>query len=238
MSWRADVEAQLGDFRLDVCLEVEAKILAIVGPNGSGKTTFLRTLSGAVENAAGSIEIGERTILRPDGVSTPIEERRIAYVPQGYGLFPHLDVFENVAFGLTQARPRIDANVQEKRARAILDEMEITQLSRRSIEGLSGGEKQRVALARALVLEPDLLLLDEPLGALDATARRRMRSFLADKLVSLDCATLIVSHDVRDVEALGAEIAVFEQGEVVQEGSIDELRDEPANDFVAEFCSA
>ncbi len=234
--WRAEVRARAGDFTLDVALEGDARPLALVGPNGSGKTTLLRVLAGAVRPEAAEIEI-DGAVLHSSarGVEVPIEHRRVGYVPQGYGLFPHLSVLDNVAFGLSTGARRVDRRARHERARAVLDQLGVGALGPRLPGGLSGGEQQRVALARALVIEPALLLLDEPLAALDATARRAIRGFLAEHLRAFGRPCVIVTHDVRDVAALDLQVCVLEGGRVVQRGDLAALRAAPATDFVAEF---
>jgi ABC-type sulfate/molybdate transport systems ATPase subunit len=235
-AWRAEIRTSAGLLSLDVELEGSARPLAVVGPNGSGKTTLLRSIAGAHGPVTGSIVVDGVTLLDTDaGVDLPIEDRGVGYVPQGYGLFPHLTVLDNVAFGLSHGPDRVPAGERMYVARRMLEELECTQLARRLPGRLSGGEQQRVALARALVIEPRLLLLDEPLAALDATARRSLRGLLARKLRSLERPSIVVTHDVRDVLALDAEVCVIEAGRIVQRGRIKALRDEPATDFVAEF---
>jgi len=233
-AWSAMVRARRGDFVLDVALEGDARTVAVVGPNGSGKTTLLRALAGAVGVEAAKIVVGGLTLAdSAAGLSLPMEQRGVGYVPQGYGLFPHLSVLENVAFGLA-ARQTAEAE-RAARARAMLDELGCAGLEARRPGSLSGGEQQRVALARALVVEPRLLLMDEPLAALDAAVRREVRASLAARLAARGRPTLIVTHDARDVRALDARVVVLDRGRVVQEGSLDELEAEPANAFVAEF---
>lgn len=218
-AWHAKVQATLGSFRLDVDIDGVDGTLAIVGPNGSGKTTFLRAVAGALDCENATIRIGER-----DVSELPIEARRVGYVPQGYALFPHLSALDNVAFGSDRDR-----------ARAMLDDLDCAELAERRIDGLSGGERQRIALARALVIEPDILLLDEPLGALDAATRRRTRTFLGGRVRALGHPTILVTHDLRDIEALDARICALENGRVVQTGSLEELRGAPSTDFLAEL---
>jgi len=162
----------------------------------------------------------------------------MGYVPQGYGLFPHLRVADNVAFGLSTGPRRLPKAERRSAARQLLTELGCATLAERWPAGLSGGEQQRVALARALVVAPALLLLDEPMAALDAGVRRVVRTFLATRLRSSACPSIVVTHDVRDVLALGARVCVLEAGRIVQQGSLSELQAAPASDFVAEFVGA
>lgn len=235
--WRAALRVVLDRFRLDVEIAGGAGVLAVVGENGSGKTTLLRALAGAVPTERAEVVIGDRTLASSArGIDTPMERRCVGYVPQGYGLFPHLDVRDNVAFGLRAARGLARGQARE-RASTLLAELGLEALARRAVGSLSGGERQRVALARALVLEPELLLLDEPLAALDATTRRAVRLFLAERLVAFGRPSVIVTHDVRDVAALDARVCVLAGGRVLQVGELAELRAAPASDFVREFLA-
>ena len=239
IGWRVDVQARFEGFELDVSLQGDARPLAVVGPNGSGKTTLLRAIAGAVPVTHAHVEIGKTVLESTEpGIHVPIELRRVGYVPQGYGLFPHLTVLENVEFGLSTGPDRPPAETRRTRALEMLIELDCKQLANRHVDRLSGGEQQRIALARALVLEPDLLLLDEPLAALDATRRRAVRHFLAERLQAFGRPSIIVTHDVRDVVALNANIVVLEKGHVVQQGSLASLRQAPVNDFIAEFIGA
>lgn len=235
-AWRASVRATLGDFHLEVDLDGDGQVLALIGPNGSGKTTFLRALLGAVATESAEIVVADQILESSEkGICLPVEHRRIGYVPQGYGLFPHLSVLENVAFGLSTGPAKLERGERNEKAKSMLHELDCAQLAERKVGGLSGGEQQRVALARALVLEPRLLLLDEPLAALDAVNRRSVRGFLARRIASFARPTVLVTHDARDVEAFGAEIAALETGRVVQRGSIQSMRKTPNSEFVAEF---
>ena len=239
IGWRVDVQARFEGFELDVSLQGDARPLAVVGPNGSGKTTLLRAIAGAVPVTHAHVEIGKTVLESTEpGIHVPIELRRVGYVPQGYGLFPHLTVLENVEFGLSTGPDRPPAETRRTRALEMLIELDCKPLANRHVDRLSGGEQQRIALARALVLEPDLLLLDEPLAALDATRRRAVRHFLAERLQAFGRPSIIVTHDVRDVVALNANIVVLEKGHVVQQGSLASLRQAPVNDFIAEFIGA
>jgi molybdate transport system ATP-binding protein len=234
MSWRVAIQGQIGALTLDVAIQGTTAPVALVGPNGCGKTTLLRMIAGAHCPTSGVIQVGGRTLFdSAAGQSLPIEQRRVGYVPQGYGLFPHLRAVDNVAFGLTGSRAS-----RQQRARVALDSVQAGPLSARWPRELSGGEQQRVALARALTIDPAILLLDEPLSALDVAARRSVRAFLVAHLAAQNRPSLVVTHDVRDVVALDARVCVMDAGRVVQDGSVAELRADPVNDFVAEFVAA
>jgi molybdate transport system ATP-binding protein len=226
MSWSAQVSARVGRLSLSVALSGDAWPVLLIGENGAGKTSLLRILAGALP-ATGRITVDGRTLLDSDaGISLPPQERGIGYVPQGYGLFPHLSALDNVAFGLTGPDRR-------QRAAAMLASMDAADLADRRPRQLSGGEQQRVALARALVTRPRLLLLDEPLAALDVGSRRRMRAFLQERLAGTPA--LIVTHDPRDVRGLGGEVVVLQDGAVVQSGDPEHIAAAPATPFVSEF---
>ena len=231
MSLDARIVVPMGRTTLDVDLRGPAGPLAVIGPNGSGKTTLLRALAGAITPTAGRIEVGGEVFFdRVGGIDRPIERRRVGYVPQGFGLFPHLSVLDNVAFGVVG-----DRSTRHARAREMLETFDGLHLADRRPRRLSGGEQQRVALARALLTAPRLLLLDEPLSALDAAVRRSVRRLLAERLKALGQPSIVVTHDVRDVAALDAPVVVLDSGRVVQSGTLDALRAAPVNDFVAEF---
>ncbi len=235
MNWRFAVTLSLGTLELDVALEGDIRPVALMGPNGAGKTTLLRVLAGARRPNAGRIEVNGRLLFDSETlVERPPEERRVGFVPQGFGLFPHLRVVDNVAFGRLDL-PRAD---RRRLARERLEEMDCGDLADRRPSMLSGGETQRVALARALLAEPDMLLLDEPLSALDVVARRTLRRYLADHLRQHARPALVVTHDVRDVLALDARVYVIEGGRVAQSGTAAELAAHPATPFIAELFDA
>lgn len=236
MSWSVTLRMSLGDLELDVDLEGGEEPVALIGPNGAGKTTLLRTIAGAYRPDAGLIRVGDADLFDSGrGLDLPPDERHVGYVPQGYGLFPHLSVAENVAFGLRAARSAAGPQDRRAAATALLERVGCAHLAARSPRTLSGGEQQRVALARALAVEPRMLLLDEPLAALDARARRAVRAYLAEYLGKRRGPALVVSHDQRDVRALGGPVCVIEDGRVVQRGSAEELAAHPATDFVEAF---
>jgi len=239
VSWHALVSLRLGSLDLDVEIEGGEAPVALIGPNGSGKTTLLRTIAGAHRPDAGSVRLGDFVVFDAEaGIDLAPEERHVGYVPQGYGLFPHLSVLDNVAFGLTGRAGRAAGAARGERrdaAMRLLERMGCAHLAARRPAGLSGGEQQRVALARALTVDPRILLLDEPLAALDARARRSIRSHLAEHLAERRGPALVVSHDLRDVQALGADVCAIEEGRIVQRGTATELAAAPATEFVAAF---
>ena len=239
MSWHVTVRARVGALELDLDLSGDDTPTAILGPNGSGKTTLLRLIAGAYRPEDGQISVGERTLFDAKrGIDLPPEQRGVGYVPQGYGLFPQLRVIDNVAFGLSTSSRRQPRAARLRAAMELLAELECAHLAERMPAALSGGEQQRVALARALLVDPRILLQDEPLSALDAAARRTLRGFLAAHLKKRGRPSIIVTHDLRDVVALGAYVCVLERGRVVQRGTAAELRQRPATDFVAEVFGA
>ena len=232
-TWRASAKASFEDFSLDVAIEGGPSPIAIIGPNGSGKTTFLRFLAGAVKAELAEFVLGGTSLVdTKSDLCVPMEKRQIGYLPQGYSLFSHLTVLGNVAFGLS-------GTLADRRSKAgrMLEDLGCSSLAQRPIAGLSGGEQQRVALARALVVEPELLLLDEPLSALDASSRRSVREFLSQRLELFGKPSIMTTHDVRDVAALSAQVYVLEGGQLIQAGSLSHLVREPASEFVAEFVS-
>lgn len=221
---------RLPEFDLEVGLEVGVETIALVGRSGSGKSTTLHAIAGLTPPDAGTVELAGRTLLDSRAnVAVAPERRRIGLLFQHFALFPHLDVAENVAFGLF-AVPRAQ---REVRTRAALEFVGLSGMDRVRSTELSGGERQRVALARALVTQPDALLLDEPLAALDAQSRARIRLELAALLKRLAIPTIVVTHDYDDARVLGDRIAVLDRGKVVQVGTASDLQARPADDFVA-----
>jgi ABC-type Fe3+/spermidine/putrescine transport system ATPase subunit len=222
----------LGSFSLsNIDFHVEkGGCFVVVGPTGSGKTLLLECIAGLRQPQAGEIWIEGRNVTR-----LPPESRQIGYVPQDYVLFPHLTVEENVAFGLKGK----DSEGKRRKTAEIMDLLGISNLKDRSIKTLSGGEKQRVALARALVIQPKLLLLDEPLSALDMLTRERLRRELKRMYKEiprqLEITSIYVTHDLTEAFVLGDTIAVLNSGEVKQVGSREEILSRPNSKFVAEF---
>lgn len=231
----ADVAKRLGAFDLAAGLTVErGAVTALVGESGSGKTTLLRLLAGLVRPDRGRIAMdGEVWFDSERGVDRPAWRRPVGYVAQDYALFPHLDATRNVAFGLRAGG--LGARAAASRAAAMLERLGVGALARRLPRELSGGQQQRVAMARALVLEPALLLLDEPLSALDALTRRAVRAELGRLLAELPCATVYVTHQPSEALAFGRRISVLEAGRVSQSGTREELMRRPRSPYVAEF---
>jgi molybdate transport system ATP-binding protein len=217
----------LRGFTVDVAVAAAPGTLALVGPSGAGKTTVLRCVAGLRRPDAGRVAYGDRVWFDADaGVDLAPERRSVGLVPQHHALFPHLSVRDNVAFG------------GGDRAGELLERMRIAHLAHERPERLSGGERQRAALARALAREPDVLLLDEPLAALDAHTRAVVRGELQDVLASFDRPALLVTHDFRDAAALADRAAVMRDGRILQLGTPAELMARPADAFVAAFTGA
>ncbi len=206
----------------------EGELLTLLGPSGCGKTTTLRSLSGFVKLTAGDIFIGERKI-----TDIPPEKRGIGLVFQNYALWPHMTVFQNLSFGL-QIKKFTSAVIKQK-INNILEKVELDGLGERYPRQLSGGQQQRVALSRALVLEPDILLLDEPLSNLDAILREQMRFEIAQIHKDFQVTTIYVTHDQTEAMVISDRIAVLEKGKLVQLGKPSEVYSKPVNKFVAGF---
>ena len=223
-----DFALRLRAFTLDVALSAEAETVALVGPSGAGKTTVLRAIAGLRAPDRGRIALGADTWFHSERrIDRPPEARSVGLVFQEYALFPHLTVRANVAFG---AR---GAPVDDLLARLGIAHLEGERPAR-----LSGGERQRVALARALAREPGVLLLDEPLSALDAHTRAGVRAHLQDVLTRLRLPTLIVTHDFADAAALADRIGVIADGRLRQLAPAAELVSRPRDAFVARFTGA
>ena len=229
------VEKRLGGFTLAAALEVPAaSVIVVVGESGSGKSTLLRMIAGLVAPDRGRIALGAQALDDvAAGLHVPAHQRPVGYVPQDYALFPHLTVRDNVGFGL---RARGDRGAEpRRRADEALERLGVASLAALRPHQLSGGQQQRVALARALVLEPDILLLDEPLAALDPPTRRAVRAELRRLLAGLPCASVFVTHSPAEALAFGERIVVLESGRVTQQGTRENLLREPRTRYIAEF---
>ncbi|WP_461218829.1 ABC transporter ATP-binding protein [Lapidilactobacillus salsurivasis] len=206
----------------------QGKFYSLLGPSGSGKTTILRIIAGFTTASQGQVLFNGQLIN-----DLPPNQRKVNTVFQNYALFPHLDVFDNVAFGLTlQKRPKKEIK------RRVLDALKLVQLpgyANREISELSGGQQQRVAIARAIVNEPAVLLLDEPLSALDMKLRQDMQYELRELQQRLGITFIFVTHDQEEALAMSDEIFVMDNGKVLQSGTPVDIYDEPINHFVANF---
>ncbi len=229
----AHLIVELGTFRLDVPLHIDAgEVVGLLGPNGAGKTTALRALAGLQPLSAGHITLAGADLDRPDRrVWTPTERRPIGVVFQDYLLFPHMTALDNVAFG--PRRHGVDRRTARRQAADWLGRVGLGDHARRKPRQLSGGQAQRVALARALAVHPRLLLLDEPLAALDARTRLDTRAELQRHLAEHDGATLLVTHDPLDALVLADRLVIIEDGQVVQEGDAAAITAQPRTDYVA-----
>ena len=226
-----DVGKSFGDFAAltDVSVEIPTgSLTALLGPSGGGKSTLLRVIAGLESPDSGSVEIEGR-----NATSLPPQDRGVGFVFQHYAAFKHLTVERNVAFGL-EIRKRPKPEIKE-RVRELLELVHLEQFAHRYPAQLSGGQRQRMALARALAVEPQVLLLDEPFGALDAQVRKELRAWLRRLHDQVHVTTVFVTHDQEEAMEVADSIVVMAQGKVEQIGSPDDLYDAPANDFVMSF---
>jgi iron(III) transport system ATP-binding protein len=222
----------------DVSFEVpEGKLFTLLGPSGCGKTTTLRSIAGLERPVSGEIEVAARTVYSSSrGIFVAPNKRNFGMVFQSYAIWPHMNVFQNVAFPL-EVRKLPKKEIRERVMR-VLAAVQLDHLVDREATKLSGGQQQRLALARALVMEPQLLLLDEPLSNLDAKLRDRMRNELKRLQRELNLTTVYVTHDQSEALALSHEIAVMNEGSVVQIGTPREIYETPKNQFVADFVGS
>jgi molybdate transport system ATP-binding protein len=231
----ADIRLRLARLNLDAVLSVGAgEVVALLGPNGAGKSTVLRALAGLLRLAGGRVQL-DGVVLEEPARHTRVaaEKRPIGLMFQDYLLFPHLSALENVAFGL-RARG-VDRRVARERAAAALDRLDIGQVAAARPSAMSGGQQQRVAMARVLVTDPKLLLLDEPLAALDVTTKTDVRRQLRSTLRESRAANVLVTHDLLDAVALADRMLVIEDGGIVQTGTPAEVTAQPRSRYVADL---
>jgi molybdate transport system ATP-binding protein len=229
----ADLGVHRGDFSLDLDLEIgTGEVVALLGPNGAGKSTALRALAGLLQITSGKITVGGQVVAdAAAGIHRPPHERPLGVVFQDYLLFPHMTVLDNVAFGpLVSGSDKREAR---RRAALLLARVGIADLAQSKPPAISGGQAQRVALARALATEPRLLLLDEPLAALDAKTHLLVRTEVRRHLADFSGATLLVTHDPIDASVLADRLIVLEHGRVVQQGTPLQVARQPRTDYVA-----
>ena len=206
----------------------EGSLTALLGPSGSGKSTLLRVIAGLEQPDTGQVLLNDE-----DVTATPARERGVGMVFQHYAAFKHMTVYDNVAFGLSiRRRPKSEIR---GRVHELLELVQLEGLAQRYPAQLSGGQRQRMALARALAVEPSVLLLDEPFGALDARVRKELRAWLRRLHDEVHVTTIIVTHDQEEAMEVAGQIAVLNEGRVEQVGSPRELYDRPANEFVMSF---
>jgi sulfate transport system ATP-binding protein len=213
----------------------QGAFVALLGPSGSGKTTLLRILGGLEFPDAGSVHFADLNWL-----GVPARQRRAGFVFQNYALFRHMTVAQNIAFGLN-VRPRRDRPSRSEIARRVEELLALVQLvglGRRYPSQLSGGQRQRVALARALAIEPRILLLDEPFGALDAKVRKELRGWLRALHERLGLTTIFVTHDQEEAFAVADLVAIMNAGKIEQYGTPEDVRRAPKSPFVAEFLAS
>ncbi len=235
MSLDASIRLTLGPLDLDMELTIEeGEVVALLGPNGAGKTTLLRAVAGLVPFRSGHVRLDGRVLEdTATGQYLPTERRPIGFVFQDYLLFPHLSVLDNVAFGLrSRGTPRREA---AEKAGEWLERVGLKPYARAKPAELSGGQRQRVALVRALAPDPRLLLLDEPLAALDVTTRAEVRRDLKRHLASFRGIRLLVTHDPLEAVALADRLIVMEKGHLVQTGTPAEVTERPRSQYVADL---
>ena len=214
-----------------VSLEIESgELVALLGPSGSGKTTILRMVAGLEYADGGRIFFGDQ-----DATDIPVRERGVGFVFQHYALFPHMTVGENVAFGMSVSKQKRTNDEIAARVRQLLSLVQLDGLENRFPGQISGGQRQRVALARALSVDPKVLLLDEPFGALDANVRRDLRRWLREIHDELGITTLFVTHDQEEALDLADRVVILDKGNIVQQGTPEQVCRAPNTPFVTRF---
>jgi sulfate transport system ATP-binding protein len=219
----------------DVSLSIEpGELVALLGPSGSGKTTLLRIIAGLENADAGGLMFGGE-----DATALSVQDRRAGFVFQSYALFRHMTVFDNIAYGLAVRPRRVRPTRHEiaRRVNELLDMVQLPGLGGRYPAQLSGGQRQRIALARALAIEPRVLLLDEPFGALDAKVRKDLRHWLREIHDRTTLTTVFVTHDQSEAMELADRVAILNAGRIEQLGAAEDIRRRPRTDFVREFLS-
>ena len=218
-----DVKKRLRDFDLNIQIMIkEGEILMLVGDNGCGKTSLLNLVAGLEDPEEGRIALDGRALFDSGlKISVAPEDRNIGYVFQSYALFPHMSVYDNVAFGLRTRR--LSRNAIEARVMEHLKDAGLWDIRKARAIEVSGGQRQRVALARALIIEPEILLLDEPLSALDVRKQAAMRRELRERIHNCSVPCIIVTHDLRDVASIGDRACLLEKGRIALTGGADEV---------------
>ncbi|MEQ9861006.1 sulfate ABC transporter ATP-binding protein [Pectobacterium cacticida] len=230
-----NINKQFGQFRAlnDINLSIQSgELVALLGPSGCGKTTLLRIIAGLEHPDSGSIIFHGKDVSVHD-----VRKRNVGFVFQHYALFRHMTVFDNVAFGLRMKPKNIRPSKRdiEKRVHELLELVQLDWLGDRYPEQLSGGQRQRIALARALIVEPSILLLDEPFGALDAKVRKELRRWLSQLHENIDLTSVFVTHDQEEAMEVADRIVLMNKGVIEQIGTPAEVYDNPASEFVYHF---
>jgi len=230
-----NISKQFGDFQAldNINLDIpEGELVALLGPSGCGKTTLLRIIAGLEQADHGEV------YLQGDNVTEqPVKNRHIGFVFQHYALFRHMTVFDNIAFGLRvkSHKDRPSEAIIRKKVHDLLNLVQLDWLHDRFPDQLSGGQRQRIALARALAVEPSVLLLDEPFGALDASVRKDLRLWLRHLHHELNVTSIFVTHDQEEAMEVASQIVVLNKGRIEQKGTPSQVYDHPQNDFVSRF---
>ena len=235
------LEKRFGEKRVLSPLDLEipgGSFVALLGPSGCGKTTLLRMVAGLEDPTGGEIRLGDRVLHAP-GIHLPPEQRGFGMVFQSYAVWPHMSVFDNVAYPLRVGTRKKTVNEEQRRDRVMkaLALVHMESLAERFPHQLSGGQQQRVALARGLAMEPEILLLDEPLSNLDAKLRAEMRREIRDLHRKIGITILYVTHDQREAFEMSTLVVVLNEGKIAQMGPPEEIRTRPAAGFVTEFLS-
>jgi len=229
LNLRLGSQTILDDIHLTVA---PGELLALLGPSGSGKTTLLRVIAGLANATGGSLHFGDE-----DASRLSVQQRRVGFVFQSYALFRHMTVFDNIAYGLAVRARRERPGKAEitRRVVELLDLMQLSGFGSRYPSQLSGGQRQRIALARALAIEPRILLLDEPFGALDAKVRKDLRKWLREIHDKTGMTTIFVTHDQAEAMDIADRVAILNSGRIEQIGAPGEVRERPASGFVRKF---
>ena len=229
---KCNIKKTYENFNLDVSLDITGGINSLFGPSGCGKSLTLRCISGLIEPDEGEVTVNNQTFFNKEKrINLPVKNRNIGFLFQDYALFPHLNVEKNIGFGLKH----LNKNDRKEKIEQMLSIMRLENLGKRYPNQLSGGQKQRVALARTLVVDPDLLLLDEPFSALDAPVRKRMQEELLRIHKEFPVTTLLVTHSLEEAFTLSSNIAVMEEGKILQMGPKEKVIEEPKCKTVARF---
>jgi iron(III) transport system ATP-binding protein len=236
----AAADGQVVKAAQDVSFDVpDGALFTLLGPSGCGKTTTLRSIAGLERPQSGAIEVGKQVVFSSEkGIFVAPNKRNFGMVFQSYAIWPHMNVFKNVSFPLEVRKVRPSRKQIEEKVMRVLSAVQLVDLVDRDATKLSGGQQQRLALARALVMEPQLLLLDEPLSNLDAKLREKMRFELKRMQRDFGLTTIYVTHDQSEALALSHEIAVMNEGRIVQIGSPRDIYERPRNKFVADFVGS